>query len=187
MHTDFVRLVHQPSTLLETPTPNQVKRIDIDACIMNFARPELLDGTNKWYCEQCHQKTEAVKYTYLSREPEHLIIHLRRFKMDNTQRTKLTHIVKFPLGKFNFTKVFHQGSGLRNYERGNKYQLQSVVQHQGNGDGGHYVTYCKDQGVKEWYQYDDSRVSKVHKDRKKEEIVNSNSYLLIYRRRDKKL
>jgi ubiquitin C-terminal hydrolase len=50
---------------------------------MNFARPELLEGSNKWYCEKCATKIEAVKYTYLSREPEFLIIHLRRFKIEN--------------------------------------------------------------------------------------------------------
>ena len=89
----------------------------------------MLDGENRWDCEKCAQKTEAVKYTYLSREPEFLIIHLRRFKIDQGQRVKSENIVRFPTGKLKFTKIFHLGSGQRTKDEPayNKYTLQSIV------------------------------------------------------------
>jgi ubiquitin C-terminal hydrolase len=194
LHRPFRELVYQQDNSEQHQQQQQTnavyaKKIELETCIQNFARPELLDGANRWYCEQCKAKTEAVKYTYLTREPENLILHLRRFKVEGGQRTKLSHIVKFPLGKLNFTKTFHQGSGFRNYNPKDiqKYALHCVVQHQGSAEGGgHYVTYCKDVSTKDWYLYDDSKVSKVLRDRKKDEIVNSNSYLLFYRKKDKK-
>ena len=64
--------------------------------------------------------------------------------------------------------------------------MQAVVHHVGLGDeGGHYITFCKDEKEKEWYSYDDNKVSKIPRDRVKEEVVNSNSYLLFYRRRER--
>lgn len=64
--------------------------------------------------------------------------------------------------------------------------MQAVVHHVGlGGEGGHYITYCKDEREKEWYLYDDSKVSKIQRDRVKDEVVNSNSYLLFYRRRER--
>ena len=47
------------------------------------------------------------------------------------------------------------------------------------------MAYCKDQKEKEWYLYDDNKVTKLSQERKKEEIINSNSYLLFYRRKEK--
>ncbi len=40
------------------------------------------------------------------------------------------------------------------------------------GDGGHYVTYCRNEKEKEWYLYDDSKVQRISKDRAKEEVIN---------------
>lgn len=59
-----------------------------------------------------------MKYTYLEKEPESLIIHLRRFNVDPVTMTKvkLEHIVKFPVSKFKFSKIFHEGSRQRNLD-----------------------------------------------------------------------
>jgi hypothetical protein len=70
-----------------------------------------------------------MKYTYLSKDPEFLIIHLRRFKIENGMRVKLESLVKFPTGKLKFSKVFHQGSGSRSMDNDDlsKYSLYALV------------------------------------------------------------
>ena len=137
-----------------------------------------------------------MKYTYLEKEPESLVLHLKRFNHESTnnhmQRNKLSHIVKFPCGKLKFTKIFNDGSGMRNMQgvRQKSYTLQAVVQHRSSelnrvsAECGHYVTYCKDEKEEDWYLYDDSKVSRIPADRKKDEIINGNSYLLFYRLRE---
>ena len=81
MRSDFNKVLNSAPALQEKQN-GQSSKIELETCIMNFARPELLEGPNKWNCEKCNTKTEAVKYTYLSRDPEFLIIHLRRFKSE---------------------------------------------------------------------------------------------------------
>lgn len=88
MRSDFNKTLN--AACIQNDKANSLNgKIELETCIMNFARPELLEGSNKWNCEKCNTKTEAVKYTYLSREPEFLIIHLRRFKIEGGQRVKL--------------------------------------------------------------------------------------------------
>jgi ubiquitin C-terminal hydrolase len=46
--------------LQTAPNPNQPgqlsgpQKIELDTCISNFARPETLEGSNKWHCEKCN-------------------------------------------------------------------------------------------------------------------------------------
>ncbi|CDW84830.1 ubiquitin carboxyl-terminal hydrolase [Stylonychia lemnae] len=187
MREEFNKI--QEQGLPEKETKNEIRKLDLETCIKNFAKPELITG-NQWLCQQCLVKRDCVKFTYLQKEPESLIIHLKRFNVDpiTFQRKRLEHIIKFPTSKFKFSKVFHEGSGVKNMDgiQLKKYTLQAVVQHRNGimGDGGHYVTYCRDEKEKQWYLYDDSKVQKLNPDRKKEEIINSNSYLLFYRIKD---
>ena len=85
MKADFNKLLINASSAPVTKESGKIK-VDLETCIMNFARPETLDKDNKLFCEQCKTKTEAVKYTFLSRDPEFLIVNLRRFKVVAQQR-----------------------------------------------------------------------------------------------------
>ena len=76
---DFMQSIMAPSQL---STQNKShSKLDLETCIQHFAKPEILDGDNKWLCNICKVKTEAIKSTYLTKEPDFLIIHLRRFKI----------------------------------------------------------------------------------------------------------
>ena len=41
------------------------------------------------------------------------------------------------------------------------YQLQAVLSHVGDAGGGHYVAYVRPRGSKQWYEFDDTRVTPV--------------------------
>jgi len=49
----------------------------------------------------------------------------------------------------------------------------------GNCGGGHYTAYCKNFVDKNWYEYDDSVVTKLNKS----DIVSKAAYVLFYRRK----
>ena len=41
------------------------------------------------------------------------------------------------------------------------YSLYAVINHTGSIDFGHYYSYIKFQGKDEWYEFNDSKVSKI--------------------------
>ncbi len=59
------------------------------------------------------------------------------------------------------------------------YDLYGVVNHYGTMSGGHYTAYCQNFITKEWYEFDDSRVSKATP----KEVVSEAAYVLFYRLR----
>ncbi|KAJ3281959.1 ubiquitin carboxyl-terminal hydrolase [Borealophlyctis nickersoniae] len=66
-------------------------------------------------------------------------------------------------------------------EYGLVYDLFAVSNHFGGLGGGHYTAYAKNPLDDEWYNFDDSRVTKVEADN----VMTSAAYLLFYQRRHK--
>ena len=66
----------------------------------------------------------------------------------------------------------------------NIFDLFAVANHSGGLHGGHYYAYCKNFNDGEWYEFNDSHVSKINKN----SVVRSTAYVLFYsRRREEKL
>ena len=100
---------------------------------------------------------------------EVLIIHLKRFRNNR----KIENFVDFPIENLDLTKYLH------NKKEKYIYDLFGVSNHSGSLNGGHYYAYCKNWKDGEWYEFNDSHVSKI--DNKK--IVSDNAYVLFYKRK----
>jgi ubiquitin C-terminal hydrolase len=61
------------------------------------------------------------------------------------------------------------------------YDLYAISNHFGSLNGGHYTAYCKNSLDQEWYNFDDSSVSKVIDEQR---VITPAAYLLFYRRRE---
>ena len=73
-------------------------------------------------------------------------------------------------------------SSLENRET--RYDLYAVCYHQGDTlETGHYTAACKNPYDRQWYKFDDQRVTKVCSDALPDEIVNNEAYMLFYQRR----
>lgn len=59
------------------------------------------------------------------------------------------------------------------------YDLSSMIVHQGNLEGGHYVIYCKEGG--QWLEFNDHKVTHVLEDI----VLHMNPYMMFYEQRDK--
>merc|ERR1712167_549984 len=57
------------------------------------------------------------------------------------------------------------------------YELYGISNHMGGLGGGHYTAYAKRQDG-EWYEFDDSRVTKM----KVSDCITDKAYVLFYRR-----
>ena len=64
----------------------------------NYIKPELLNGDNQYFCEQCQKKVDAEKGLKLTKCPPILVIHLARFTLnwETLQRVKIYDRVTFP-------------------------------------------------------------------------------------------
>ena len=58
------------------------------------------------------------------------------------------------------------------------FDLTGVICHHGSAGGGHYTAYALNHLDYEWYEFDDSTVSKVDAGA----VMNSEAYVLFYRK-----
>ena len=59
------------------------------------------------------------------------------------------------------------------------YDLYAVVNHFGAIGGGHYITYCLNRSTRQWYRFDDSKVTPIPSS----SVVSNSAYMLFYERR----
>ena len=57
-------------------------KASLAAALELLVEGELMDGDNKWQCNECAAKRAALKRCCLSAMPNHLILHLKRFEFD---------------------------------------------------------------------------------------------------------
>ncbi|UPX21192.1 Ubiquitinyl hydrolase 1 [Ascochyta rabiei] len=148
--------------------------ITLDECLMETTKTETLSEDNPWYCSNCKEMRRATKTLDIWTVPDILIIHLKRFSGFRSFRDKIDDKVDFPVEGLNLTgKVgFPEDKSL-------VYDLFAVDNHYGGLGGGHYTATAQNFFDKQWYDYNDSSVSRSSG----EGAVTKAAYLLFYRRR----
>ncbi|KAI9731265.1 MAG: CSN-associated deubiquitinating enzyme Ubp12 [Claussenomyces sp. TS43310] len=156
---------------------NRRKRgLTLDECLDEFGKEEILSEMDTWYCPRCKEHRRASKKFELWKTPDILVMHLKRFSSSAMRRDKLDIEVDFPIEGLDLSpRVMEQEEG-----KAEIYDLFAVDDHWGGLGGGHYTAFAKSFVDGEWYEYNDSSVSK-QKDTSR--IVSSGAYLLFYRRR----
>ncbi|CCU81659.1 ubiquitin carboxyl-terminal hydrolase/USP19 [Blumeria hordei DH14] len=150
--------------------------ITLDDCLNEFGKEEILSEMDTWYCPRCREHRRASKRFELWKTPDILIMHLKRFSSSARRRDKLDIRVDFPIEGLDLSqRVVKQENGKLE-----KYDLFAVDNHWGGLGGGHYTAHAKNFYDGEWYEYNDSSVSKQ---KNLSDIVSSSAYLLFYRRR----
>ena len=162
------------------------------------------DNIEDFNCPNCNQKVTLKKYTYLSKLPNILIIHLNRLIINpnNGEQQKINSKFEFPI-ELEVKKYCIEAT--TNEENENiypkksdyyKYNLRGVNIHKGNADSGHYISIIKTDKDK-WYQFDDSRINEFNFDNlgeecfggineEKREGKKKSAYLLFYELNKKK-
>ncbi|RFU29961.1 hypothetical protein B7463_g6357, partial [Scytalidium lignicola] len=150
--------------------------ITLDDCLNEFGKEEILSEMDTWYCPRCKEHRRASKKFELWKTPDILVIHLKRFSSSSTRRDKLDVFVDFPVEGLDLTtRVIDKEDGKQEI-----YDLIAVDDHWGGLGGGHYTAFAKSFIDGEWYEYNDSSVSR-QKDVSR--VVGPSAYLLFYRRR----
>lgn len=164
-------------TAEESDKPAQpLQKYSIEKAVKEFFASELIktdkkDPSSGYVCENCKQRTNAIKVSTIDRAPETLTIHLKRFKFNGNSSSKMKQPVSYP--------KFLDLSQFLSHNEATKYQLTSVVVHEGRSIlSGHYVAHCL-QPDGTWADYDDEYINKMTE---REALKNPSAYFLVYSR-----
>lgn len=114
----------------------------------------------------------------VTRLPDTLCIHLKRFRHDFAFSSKISTRVSFPLSDLDMSPWLHPSLSNR---KSSTYGLSGVICHHGTAGGGHYTCYCYHPLTDSWYEFDDSLVRQVDS----QTVLNSEAYVLFYRKESK--
>lgn len=141
----------------------------LEDSLQNFTNPEYLTGYYR--CFNCKIASEASKMMSISKNPEILTIHFKRFEFANSRENKLSSFISYP-EKLNLRKYM---SNVRN-KKPIWYELHTVIVHSGNLiSEGHYHSYVKGENGN-WYLTDDTKIKRVNIC----EVLRQQAYILIY-------
>jgi len=172
----------------------------LHSSLRHFVREEVLRGDNKYNTrDPALGRQEAKRAVRFKALPKVLQMHLKRFEYDAASGglQKLQQEFSFPT-RLKLHRYMASGSPADS-EPPPVYELHAVLSHEGDADSGHYRAYVQPRGGKQWYEFDDTRVTPV-----REEVAvkqqfggrharggglfgmgaKPNAYMLVYVRRD---
>lgn len=141
-------------------------------CFDMYSKSEIMEGENAWFNEKTGQKEDIKKQIVFWNFPKILVISLKRFSPDGTQ--KLNSMIDFPfdLDLSSYVKGYNASSF--------KYELYGICNHMGGVMGGHYTAFAK-HADNTWIHFNDNSVEVVD-DAKK--IITPLAYCLFYRKKN---
>eukprot|EP01122_Echinamoeba_exundans_P011309 TRINITY_DN4451_c0_g2_i1.p1 TRINITY_DN4451_c0_g2~~TRINITY_DN4451_c0_g2_i1.p1 ORF type:complete len:2854 (+),score=629.03 TRINITY_DN4451_c0_g2_i1:307-8868(+) len=135
-----------------------------------FVKGDLLDGDNKYFCDKCNKRVDALKRCCLKTLPNNLVVHLKRFDFDFEllRRSKVNDYCEFPM-VLNLEPYTREGLSRREHSEAPAsaqelvnydYELTGIIVHSGTVDSGHYYSYIKDRlsPDNKWYLFNDADV-----------------------------
>jgi ubiquitin carboxyl-terminal hydrolase 8 len=194
------------SLSVELPDPRRASRTDLSHCLSSYFMEEVLE--HPWHCPNCKTDRRATKKLTLTRSPQFLIIHFKRFIKSNNGRSHKLHTeVDFPLYGLDMGSYMiprpppsQQENGIKANTNGPPaerapfepattppfmYDAYGVIRHLGTRtDSGHYVALVKDAARGKWFKFDDEHVRDVDIDRLShgQRLQNQEAYIVFYER-----
>lgn len=154
---------------LSLPLPTRgSSTLRLSQCLDHFTKEEVLDGNEMPTCSKCKSRRKCTKRFSIQKLPKILVLHLKRFSPSERYR-KLSAAVDFPLTGLDM-------SPYTSSQQSCVYNLYAVSNHSGSTHSGHYTAYCLHSGTRQWYEFNDSRVSQISP----RNVISSEAYILFY-------
>ncbi|PAA75478.1 hypothetical protein BOX15_Mlig002876g6, partial [Macrostomum lignano] len=151
-------------------------QVSLQDCLDAFFSNDDLKGDNMYHCAKCGKLRNGIKYSRISRLPEMLTVHLKRFRHDFAYSSKIHSHVAFPVDELDMKPYLHRDCRAAQ----TVYDLTAVVCHHGSTSGGHYTAFALNYAGMQWYEFDDARVRPVDVSA----VECAQAYVLFYRKRD---
>jgi len=156
---------------------------------------EELNGDNRYSCDTCGCKTDAIKWSKIILPPPILIVMLKRFSFSEDAKgdwvlKKIDSMVTYPIFDLNINiatindsalSFVHNLNSESNVICGYNYNLCSVIKHIGNTmNCGHYTSICKNFRNDKWYNFNDEYVNYIPDEVLEKALIHKDSYMLVY-------
>ena len=171
---------------------------NIYQCLRSYCQEEMLSGDEVWKCPYCKCKRMATKQIIITRAPQILVVHFKRFSASKTQSARKIHTpVEFPLHGLRMDDfvISHPSAGAEPDSSAPPgmgptvapftYDAFAVLRHLGSSMGsGHYISLVRDAERQCWRMFDDDRVSDFNpRDlRSRDRLQNEQAYIVFYER-----
>ena len=171
---------------------------NIHQCLRSYCQEEMLSGDEVWKCPYCKCKRMATKQIIITRAPQILVVHFKRFSASKTQSARKIHTpVEFPLHGLRMDDfvISHPSAGAEPDSSAPPgmgptvapftYDAFAVLRHLGSSMGsGHYISLVRDAERQCWRMFDDDRVSDFNpRDlRSRDRLQNEQAYIVFYER-----
>ncbi|PYI36369.1 ubiquitin C-terminal hydrolase [Aspergillus indologenus CBS 114.80] len=175
---------------------------DIYQCLRSYCQEEMLSGDEVWKCPYCKCERVATKQIIITRAPQILVIHFKRFSASKTQSARKIHTpIDFPLHGLRMDDFVFSQPTPTSVPNGHSatvpsettiatappftYDAYGVLRHLGSSmSSGHYISLVRDAQRQCWRKFDDERVTDFNpRDlRPKERLQNEQAYIVFYER-----
>ena len=184
------------SISVEIPRQNPKRGMwDIHHCLRSYCQEEKLSGDEVWKCPHCKCEREATKQITITRAPQFLVVHFKRFEMRKGDAKKVHTPINFPLYGLDLGDYMVRSDppSLSRPEQPldmattppYMYDAYAVMRHIGSsGSGGHYISLVRDAARSCWRKFDDDRVNDFDPGKLKGDKIlqNEQAYLVFYGR-----
>uniref|UniRef100_A0A8D0KQC4 ubiquitinyl hydrolase 1 n=1 Tax=Strix occidentalis caurina TaxID=311401 RepID=A0A8D0KQC4_STROC len=157
-------------TILSLPIPSK-SACSLQDCLECFFQQDTLTWNNQIYCSWCGTKQDAAVKATITKAPQIIIFHLKRFEWQGWGKRKLSTDICYPLSNLDLSPY---SSPL--FYKNAEYSLCAVVNHSGFLNKGHYTAFCKHSVTKNWYSFDDAQITKIPNS----SVQTDTAYLLFY-------
>ena len=175
---------------------------DIYSCLRSYTQEEMLSGDEVWKCPHCKCEREATKQIILTRLPQFLVVHFKRFSASKNESARKIHTpIEFPLHNLTMDPFMIQhppsapavkpvtsedpASAESATTPPYTYSCYGVLRHLGNTlTSGHYISLVKDQGRGCWRKFDDDRTIDFDPARLqgKDRLQSGEAYIVFFQR-----
>lgn len=168
-------------------TSGRGAKVTLAQCLDAFTKDEILEKADAWHCPRCKKPRRATKKLTISRLPQILLIHLKRFSFKGPFTDKIETLVQFPTTNLDLTNYMPPPLPPGTAPKGSPsgpfvYDLYAATHHFGSLSGGHYTATVRtrgDRGEPQWMYCDDSRITRSDE----RQIHSPSSYILWWSRK----
>ena len=179
-------------------------KTNIQECLKSYCAEEMLSGDEVWKCPRCKKEREATKQITITRAPQFLVVHFKRFSAGRGESArKIRTPIDFPLRNLNLEPYMLPSPSGKELDVMSKqfppdqlkpdpsmtppyfYDAYAVMRHIGTTlTSGHYTCLAKDRGRNCWRQFNDTWVSDFDPDRlsERDKLQNEMAYIVFYQR-----
>lgn len=200
---NFTSTTYEAFYSLSVEIPRASKSSIYD-CLKSYCAEEMLAGDEVWKCPRCNKQREARKKITLTRMPQFLVIHFKRFRAGKGESAKkVCTQIEFPLENFKVdpyvlsppdateaSAIAHDyGTAALKTDVSTTppytYEAYAVMRHIGTTlTSGHYTCLARDRAKGCWRHYNDTAIGDFDPEKlaTKDRLQNEMAYIVFYQR-----